>query len=658
MSLRSVLALSALLVAQTALAQVPAETAPTPPQTKLQAESPTQAAPTPARALTADDVGAYFDGLMPWALARGGIGGAVVTVVKDGQVLFARGYGYSDVEKRTPVDPATTLFRIGSTSKLFTWTAVMQLVEQGKIDLDKDINAYLDFKIDNPFGKTITMRQIMSHSAGFEEHLKYILVPDAKDIPKLGDLMKNGIPGVVYPPGDIIAYSNYTTALAGYVVERVSGKPFDDYIEQNIYAPLGMTKATFRQPLPEALQPFMSKGYRLASQPPAPFENVSPFPAGSMSASGLDMAKFMIAHLAGGGTLNVKSARMFEISKEPVPGITGFGLGFYHEDRNGHRVAGHGGDTEVFHSDLWLLPDDNVGVFVSFNSAGKEGVTGPLRTAVLRGFLDRYFPAPPLPNEPTLPTAREHGQLLAGEWMSSRSSHTGWLKLSGLLSQTKVVLNEDDTISFSMLTDAADTPKKWREVQPFVWREVNGPAKLSVLRGEDGKPKVLSTDDFSPVMVFMPAPFALSSGATLLVGLAALILLLTLLSWPANALVRRHYGQTLRFEGQDRLLFRLSRVVCVVLLLVLLGYVHLLTKIGSGLASVAIGIDGLLVVLKLLGLLGIVGAALLVWRAVRVWRDPAFGWWGRVANTALALAGLVMVWAFFTYNFLTFSLRY
>jgi hypothetical protein len=402
----------------------------------------------------------------------------------------------------------------------------------------------------------------------------------------------------------------------------------------------------------------MSKGYRLDSQPPGPFENVTPFPAGSMSASGLDMAKFMIAHLAGGGALNVKSARMFEISKEPVPGITGFGLGFYHEDHNGHSVVGHGGDLELFHTNLSILPNDNVGVFVSFNSAGKEGVTGALRTAILRGFVDRYFPAPAQPNEPTLPTAKEHGQKVSGEWHASRGGTTSWLRLGGLLSHTKVYLNPDDTISFSAFTDAAGAPKKWREVQPFVWREVNGQALLKVQMDQAGNPSLLASSDMAPVMVFMRSGFVNSSTAAILVGAGAVILLLTFLSWPINALVRRHYGRTLPFEGRDRVFYRVSRIAAGLLPLLLLYWLYMLSKIGSGLVKLAFGIDGMLMVLYLLGVVAIVGALFLVFRAALVWRDERFGWWGRIANTGAALGALMLVWALLAFNLVSFSTNY
>ena len=131
--------------------------APPPPQPR-----PAGAAP----ALTAEDVEAYLDGMIPLQIRRNDIAGAVVSVVKDGKILFTKGYGFSDVKKRTPVTTDATLFRIGSISKTFTWTAVMQLVEQGKLDLDKDINTYLDFTIPATFGKPVTMNHVLSHTAG------------------------------------------------------------------------------------------------------------------------------------------------------------------------------------------------------------------------------------------------------------------------------------------------------------------------------------------------------------------------------------------------------------------------------------------------------------------------------------------------------------
>jgi CubicO group peptidase (beta-lactamase class C family) len=292
-----------LAVAALALAGSATQADQTPQQAPSRAPAAAQNRPVPVgHDLTQQDADAWLDGFMPYALGRGDIAGAVVVIVKDGKVLTQRGFGYADVAARKPVDPEKTLFRPGSVSKLYTWTAVMQQVEAGKLDLDADINRYLDFAIPPFDGKPITLRNIMTHTAGFEEAGRDLIVR-RDDVPTLESAVKRWTPHRVFAPGSTPAYSNYATALAGYIVQRVSGLSFDDYVERNIFQRLDMRHATFRQPVPARLRADMAKGYDLGSGAAEPFEIVSVAPAGSSSISGADMAKFMIAHLDNGGPL-------------------------------------------------------------------------------------------------------------------------------------------------------------------------------------------------------------------------------------------------------------------------------------------------------------------------------------------------------------------
>jgi CubicO group peptidase (beta-lactamase class C family) len=260
------------------------------------------ASPQTAPELSADDVGAFLDGIVPLQLGREDIAGAVVVVVKDGKVLFSKGYGYADVKKRTPVSPSASLFRPGSISKTFTWTAIMQLVEQGKINLDADVNDYLDFKVPHTFDRPVTIRNLMTHTPGFEEVIKDLSVDRPEQLPTLQAFVTSHEPKQIFVPGTVPAYSNYGADLAGYIVQRVSGMPFEQYVQKNIFGPLGMTRATFVQPLPESLKALVSNGYNLASEDAKPFELIPPAPApdGSLSVVGADMAAFMIAHLQNG----------------------------------------------------------------------------------------------------------------------------------------------------------------------------------------------------------------------------------------------------------------------------------------------------------------------------------------------------------------------
>jgi CubicO group peptidase (beta-lactamase class C family) len=233
------------------------------PTTGSSNRSATPAQSTPE--ISANDVEAFLDGLVPMQLQREDVAGAVIVVVKDGKVLVSKGYGFADVKKRIPVSPDATLFRPGSISKAFTWTAVMQLVEQGKLNLDRDINDYLDFQVPHTFGCPVTLRNLMTHTAGFEEVIKDLGADRADELPTLQRFIKSHEPHQIYSPGTIPAYSNYGADLAGYIVQRVSGLPFEQYIQQNIFGPLGMTRATFVQPLPDPLKPMMSNGYSVAS---------------------------------------------------------------------------------------------------------------------------------------------------------------------------------------------------------------------------------------------------------------------------------------------------------------------------------------------------------------------------------------------------------
>src|SRR6185437_14873092 len=295
-------------------------------------------------ALTAIDLAVFLDGLVPYAIRSGDIAGATIAVVANGQVIFAKGYGVADVRTHRPVVPDRTLFRVASISKTFTWTAVMQLVQAGKLDLDRDVNDYLDFKIPEKFGKAITLRNLMTHTAGFEDINEGGMVKSPSDFLPYRDYLVRHVPGEIFPPGKIVAYSNYGAMLTGYIVERVSGEPFAEYIARHILQPLGMTHSTFDQPLPPALAKDMSKGYTKASDAtPAPFLYSQTPPAGALCSTAVDMTHFMIAQLEGGsyGGASIMSPAITRLMHIPqsrmASGMNGFDLGFYQENRNGLR---------------------------------------------------------------------------------------------------------------------------------------------------------------------------------------------------------------------------------------------------------------------------------------------------------------------------------
>src|SRR6185312_11970811 len=258
------------------------------------------------------------------------------------------------------------------------------------------------------------------------------MADDPKMLRTLQHSLKDWIPERMYPPGEVPSYSNYGAALAGYIVRRVSGEPFEQYIERHIFQPLAMNHSTFVQPLPKQFEADMSKGYVTASGKPKPFELISMSPAGALSASADDLGRFMIAHLNNGSydgaqILKPETAKlMHKTALQLVPEVPGIALGFYHEDRNGHDIVGHGGDTQWFHSDMHLILDENVGLFISLNSAGNESLVTSVRREFFDGIMDRYFPRAPAKLAPALASAKADADKIAGHYYLSRRSDSNF----------------------------------------------------------------------------------------------------------------------------------------------------------------------------------------------------------------------------------------
>jgi CubicO group peptidase (beta-lactamase class C family) len=626
---------------------------------------PTPDTRTPApHALRHDDVEAYFDGFFPDAMTRSDIAGAVVVVVKDGQVLLEKGYGFSDVETRAPVDPARTMFRPGSISKLFTWTAVMQLVEEGKLNLDRDVNDYLDFKIPDAFGKPITLRNLMTHTAGFEEQIKGLMVDDPARFHTLRDAVVGRTPTRIYPPGEVSAYSNYGAALAGYIVQRVSGEKFEDYVARHIFAPLKMEHSTFDQPPPPALARDMSKGYFVPERKPQPFEFISLRPAGGLSATADDMARFMIAHLNHGaydGAVILKPETadlMHGNAFTPTPKLPAMGLGFYHEDRNGLTIVGHGGDSQVFHSDLHLILERNVGLYVSLNSQGRDAspVSG-LRPFLLEHFVDRYFPAPAPPAAKPLATTNGDAAKVAGAYVMSRRSQTNMMSVSSLTVPILITAGKDGSISFPTLAVIGITGK-WIEVEPFVWREEHGSHRF-VARVEDGHVKWMSSDMIPPILVLQPVSFW-HSFLFVVPALAAAVLMLALtaLFWPIKAMLRWRYARPMEFSRRDRLLYRLTRIMAFVYVATFAGWTWFLIAGQLRLPVFDAPADGLVRGLQLLSLIAIAGTIVPILEFVAALRDRQRPWWTKATDGFVVVACVVLATFLISYNFLTPSLNY
>ncbi len=479
---------------------------------------------------------AFVDGIMAAEMEDKHIAGATFVFVKDNRPFFAKGYGYADVAAQTPVDPDETMFRIGSVSKLFTWTAVMQLAAEGKLDLDADINRYLkDFQIPATFPEPITLKHLLTHTPGFEDHVIGLFGHGPSDVP-LGKLLAAQLPTRVRKPGDLASYSNHGTAIAGYIVQEVSGLPWADYIEQKILQPLGMTHTTVRQPAEDQLPATMSKGYKFerGKYVSQGFEYVPLAPAGAVSASAGDMARFMIAHLQNGqyeskrilGEDTAKQMHSQLFTHDPR--IEGMAYGFMQMKYADEQIIEHGGDTFAFHSSLVLLPERNSGFFVSYNTT----TAGSARSTLLKALLDRYYPASDVAPVP-VKDFKDHAANFAGQYGAIRHSYTTPAKIGALFSVAGVSVDDDELV---MTVGGGDVKRRFVETEPGLFHEVDG-EHVVAFRQEGQSPATHLFLSGSPIAL-VRLPWYETPGFTLwlVVGCVA-VFLSAVLGWPIAAFI-------------------------------------------------------------------------------------------------------------------------
>jgi CubicO group peptidase (beta-lactamase class C family) len=598
--------------------------------------------------LTAADVATFFDGLMLPQLRRDDIPGAVVAIVKDGQVVFTKGYGYADVAAKRPVSADATLFRIASISKLFTWTAVMQCVEQGKLELDRDVNEYLDFRIPATYPQPITLRHLMTHTAGFQEALFDSAVP-ANQLPSLKEFLITRLPPRIFPPGETPAYSNYGCALAGYIVERVSGQSFKDYVDEHILQPLGMRHSTFAQPLSGLLEPLLARGYRFASEPPRNFETIPPYPCGSMSSTAEDMTHFMIAHLQEGSfgdarILKPETARMMQNRQfGPIPAKNGLALAFFEGIRNGYRTIGHGGGLPSFRSQLFLVPDLRLGFFMAQN-----GIGGNLPNIAWNSFFDRYFPNT-MPVTEATKDAIADPRALIGYYKGSPRHDISIFKLHSLFNQSRLFANADGTIGFDPVNEYG-RPKRLRQTSPMIYRAVDGPERIEFRR--DAKGNIEIVGDWSFVVSQRVPWYENKRLNTTVICVSAVVFALTLLFWPVSALTRWHYGHKLKLGRANRWVRFLVRLVCALNLIFLCVGYNLFWKLPNLSLNLQVHL------LQAVGIIGAVGTLIVLYDAVLCWGDRERWWFSKVHAIVIALACLGFVCFALIWNLFDVSLRY
>ncbi|MGD8417138.1 MAG: serine hydrolase domain-containing protein [Pseudomonadales bacterium] len=594
----------------------------------------------------------YLDGVMEAQFRDYKVVGATFALVRDHRLVFSKGYGVASLDTGAPVDPAVTLFRPGSVSKLFTWTSVMQLVEQGRMDLNAPISEYVSqFEVPNAFDTPMTLNHIMTHTPGLEDGAAgYLFADEVSDLVPLADSLAAHVPAQVRPPGTYASYSNWATALAGLAVANVSGERFEDYVARHIFEPLGMRHATFEEPLPEGLADDMAQGYmaKEGGVTPMGFEFVKNFgPAGALSAAADDMALFMIAHVSGGAlpgggrilspeTTAFMHERFFAHDER----VAGMAHGFYEIFRNGERFVGHGGDTIAFHSELVIQPETGFGLFVSFNTPGGAEA----RPGVVDAVLDYFYPGdggaePAFPDEPLAGSA-ERIKAVSGAYRFNRRSYT---KLEGIIG-----LGGDLIVRPSEQAGQIFVPGeqggRFIEVAPYEFRQQQRQARL-VFQTDDGGNVARALVSPLPVMVADRLAFwQTAANHQLIIGLGLLAAFFVLLNAVRNR-GRVTVGGTAGLARLSLMAASASFLIFVAGLAVVFGNFDINDFIFD------FPPPGTAIVL-VFPVLGALFTVICIGLLVPVWRSPECNVWQRLRYTYVALVFLLLLGVLAYWNLL------
>lgn len=494
------------------------------------------------------DVARFVDDFMSQKMPEFRVPGITFVMVNDGQILFSAGYGYADMDQKVPVDPASHIFNLASISKTFVATAVMQLAERGRLSLDDDVNLYLKaFKIpDGGFGP-VTFHDLLTHTAGFDDVPNSSTDKPERYIPLETFMLRRSVPRRIRATGRVAQYSNYGFDLLGYLVQEISGEPFEQYQENHVLKPLGMDHSTFEQILPAQLGRNLVKRYRhddkdgyWVRRP----EYINEMPAGGMCSTATDMAAFMIAHLQNGRwgdtrILDERTAKaMHATHVSPAPGLDGIAYGFFVTHRNGWRILLHDGDGPGMHPRLALIPDAGTGFFFATNGGG--GLSLRMRVEFLQAFMDRFFPAatPRPPLQPVSPAASRINEV-GGYYRPNIHEHSGLNKFLTTQAGLMVMKVSQKGPGINVAAPLGLGAANFLETGLGLFQQADGSDNFVVFSlDERGRPEsmnhrlldlILTSERLAwyetPLAILTPLVFCL------------LVFVLTFVSWPARRLI-------------------------------------------------------------------------------------------------------------------------
>jgi CubicO group peptidase (beta-lactamase class C family) len=581
------------------------------------------------------------------------IPGAAITVVNNDEIIVAKGYGFANLETQTPVDPTSTIMRAGSVSKLVTATAALQMVEQGSLELDVNVNQYLStFQIPHSAYGPVTLRQLLTHTAGFEDNPVGSATLDADKYQSLHEYVRTNIPDRVLEPGTIHSYSNYSFALIGHLVEAVSGMPFDQYVAEQVFQPLGMTHSTFTQPIPLDLEFDLATGYFWTGDgyEAGGFLYDHEAPAGALQTAAGDMAQFMLAHLQDGQFAEAQillpetARQMHQQQFSHHEALSGLGLAFKERHINGQRLIGHGGDIGTYSSQMILHLEDNWGFYVQYNV-----FSDALRERLIAAFMDRYYP--PTEQEPPLETLEMNEQELArfaGPYRWVRHSRSTIAKLVALIPgpvNVIIIANADGTLSVTFF--GAEAEWRFAPVGPLTFKQVQGGVQqIDMLEFDLGDTLVFRESEageitfaFIPLQNVALEKLAWYEGGEVQMGTFGMLLIIFLspfLIWPMGKLIAKIRKRETKSTRDSRWSRRLALLVSG------LNFIFLVTLL-FGIGDLNLGLTPIVQVALVIPLITILLTVVMCWSMLVAWFKGYWSFGGRLYYTLIWLAAVVFI---------------
>ncbi|MBK7455010.1 MAG: beta-lactamase family protein [Anaerolineales bacterium] len=605
---------------------------------------------------------AFFDAYLAEQMGAYHIPGVVISVVKDGQVFFSKGYGYADVEKQIPFDE-NTLLTTASLGKAFTAVGMLQLSEHGVIDLREDIRPYFkDFTIKTNFDDPLTFANLLTHTDGFETRTIGVATQNENELKPLGELLATYKPNQILPAGKYLTYGDYAANLAGYLTQEISDTPFEQYMDENILSPLGMSHSTFDQHLTQSMKDSLATGYSYENgeYQPEPFLYVSYAPAGGLRTTAADMNHFMLALLNSGeyedtrilnpDTVQSMFTQQFT-GQADMPGIT---YGLFEDFKNGQRALLRDGDGIGTRTRLLLLPEQNTGIFISYNSGDSN-----LRLNLLGAYLDHYYPAE---NSAPIPVDDYQActKLFAGTYRPLQADVSTFAKSMYFFSQlVDVTANVDGTLTIqsagmgdhSSVMGGFEGATQWIETSPLHFERVDGDSVIAFIQNENGEiVQMISGQGYHSTFTKL-AWYESQSFQMNFIGLAALVLLtfgvVVFLLMPIGALVRKLRKQTTAPQSKMELAALIwGGVVTQLLAMTVFQSIGILYAINSiaNLPNFVWGISPEIINALNSTYLPVFLSLTLPIFAIVAWVK---GWWKfstRILYTASAIAALMVIW--------------